>query len=163
MKKLAALLLVILLTGFFASVAFAAEQAAKSETPKAEEETEYSYGTVSSIAGDQLVVSEYDFEKDADVNVNYAVDATTKFENVTALTEIAAGDSVEIDYLVKDGKNVAKLVSVEKMTQPKTAAPATGSAAAVASATATTEAPVAATSAAPATTEQAPAPAPAHS
>ena len=80
----------------------------------AEEEEEYSYGTVTSISGDQLVVSEYDFETDKDVDVTYTVDAKAEFENISKLADVKAGDSIEIDYVVRDSKKVATFVAVDK-------------------------------------------------
>jgi hypothetical protein len=59
-------------------------------------------------------VSEYDYEKDEYTSVAYAIDPAVKLDNVKSLTEIAAGDTVDIDYVVKDGKNIAKIIAVEK-------------------------------------------------
>ena len=81
---------------------------------QAADETEFSYGTVKSIAADQIVVSEYDYDTDKDVDVTYSVPAGTTFENVASLQEIKAGDAVDIDYTLKDGKKVASSVTVEK-------------------------------------------------
>ena len=79
-----------------------------------EEEVEYSYGTVNKVSGNDIEVKEYDFETESDVNVTYVVNAETQFINVNAVAEIAPGDTVDIDYVVKEGKNAAKVVDVEK-------------------------------------------------
>jgi len=84
--------------------------------PAVADETEFSYGTVKSIGTDQLVISEYDYDSDKDVEVTYSAPAGTKFENVTALQEIKAGDAVDIDFLVKNGQKVASAITVEKPT-----------------------------------------------
>ena len=78
------------------------------------EDVLYSYGTVSSVSGNQLAVKEYDYEQDAEVDVTYSVDPAVKFENATSLKDVAAGDIVDIDYVIKDGKKIAKLIIVEK-------------------------------------------------
>jgi hypothetical protein len=78
------------------------------------EGAEFSYGTVKSVAGDQLVVSEYDYENDNDIDVTYSVSPEATFEGVASLSEIAAGDSVDIDYEIKDGQKVAVSIAVEK-------------------------------------------------
>lgn len=78
------------------------------------EETEFSYGTVKSVSADQIVISEYDYEADKDVDVTYQVSADVKIEGAASLQEIAAGDAVDIDFLVKDGQNVATALTVEK-------------------------------------------------
>ncbi len=111
-------------------VAFSQEEAAPAAAPAApaaavgEEETDYSFGTVKSVTGDQLVVSEYDYESDKDVDVTYTTDPAVKLENANAVADIKAGDSVEIDFVSKDGKKIAKTVSVEKPTEEEAAAPA---------------------------------------
>ena len=98
----------------------AAPAKADAAIPAAEavDETEYSYGTVASVTGSEIAVKEYDYETGADVTVTYTADPKVELQGVTALTEIAAGDDIEIDYLVKDGKKVAKTVSVEKPEKP---------------------------------------------
>lgn len=77
-------------------------------------DAEFSYGTVKSVSVDQIVVSEYDYDADKDVEVTYTVTGDTKFENVSSVSEIAAGDSVDVDFMVKDGQKIASAISVEK-------------------------------------------------
>ncbi len=79
-----------------------------------EDETEFSFGTVKNVTDNQLVVSEYDYESNADVDVTYEVSAKTEFENAASLKEVKTGDSVDVDYLVKDGKKNAVTITVEK-------------------------------------------------
>ena len=86
------------------------------QAQEAAEDTEFSYGTVKSVSGTQLVLSEYDYDQDTDVDVTYTVPPEAELENVNSLAEIAVGDIVDIDFLVKDGKKVATLVTVEKPT-----------------------------------------------
>ena len=93
----------------------AAEEAAQ-PVPAAADETEFSYGTVKSVTADQIVVSEYDYDTDKDVDVTYSVPAGTKFENVATLAEIKVGDAVDIDFLTKDGQKTAAAITVEKPT-----------------------------------------------
>lgn len=80
---------------------------------EAEEEVEYSWGTVSSLAANQIVVKEYDYDSDAEIDVTYTVDSNLKLKNVDSLKNIAVGSSVEIDYVTKGDKKVAKVISVE--------------------------------------------------
>ncbi|MBI3307602.1 MAG: hypothetical protein HYZ84_07350 [Candidatus Omnitrophica bacterium] len=104
MKKLSVILASFLFLTHISGIAFAQEEV----------ETEYSYGTVKSVSGAQIIVSEYDFEKDADVDVTYTTDASTQFEGVAAIGEVGTGDDIEIDYVVKGGNKNATLVSIEK-------------------------------------------------
>ena len=54
-------------------VAPAAPEAA--QPAQAADDTEFSYGTVKSMTADQLVVGEYDYDTDKDVDVTYSVPA----------------------------------------------------------------------------------------
>lgn len=79
-----------------------------------EKETEYSWGTVSSISSDQITVKEHDYASENEVEVTYTIDPKVELKNVNSLKDIAVGDSVDIDYVVKDGKKVAMIIDVEK-------------------------------------------------
>lgn len=121
MKKFlgVATLMLAVLVGFLPNglLAQEAEQPAAQEAvePAAEvEETEFSYGTVTSVSSNQIVVSEYDYESDQDVDVTYTVPADVKLEGVASLQEIAVGDAIDIDFLIKGGQKVASLITVEK-------------------------------------------------
>jgi len=82
-----------------------------------EEEIEYSWGRISSVSSNQIVVTEYDYDSDEEVDVTYIVDLKTKFRGVVSLKEIKIGDSVSIDYIDTGGKKVAKVVDVERSTE----------------------------------------------
>lgn len=118
-KFLVAVLTIAFSASFFLSPVFAEEPKAES-APAAEVqepvevETEFSFGTVKSITDNQIVVSEYDYESNADVDVTYQASGETAFENVGSLKEIAVGDSVDIDFLVKDDQKKAVAITVEK-------------------------------------------------
>jgi hypothetical protein len=75
---------------------------------------EYSWGRVSSLSSNQITVKEYDYESDEEVDVTYAIDPEVKIENVNSLEEITIGDSVGIDFVVRDSEKVAKVIIVEK-------------------------------------------------
>lgn len=120
-QNLIAVFILVVSIPFFLKPLYAVELEPATPVPAAddavaipEDETEFSFGTVKSITGDQLVVSEYDYESNADVDVTYQVPAETEFENAASLKEIAVGDSVDIDFLVKDGQKKAVAITVEK-------------------------------------------------
>ncbi|MBI4372902.1 MAG: hypothetical protein HY585_04165 [Candidatus Omnitrophica bacterium] len=120
-RHLIAASIILSLAAYFLPVAFAVDAPgpAPVEEPEAEpavpeEETEFSYGTVKSITADQLVVSEYDYDSDQDVDVTYSVPAEVKLEGVASLNDIAAGDAVDIDFLVKGDQKVASVITIEK-------------------------------------------------
>lgn len=82
--------------------------------PAAEEEPDYAFGTAKSVSGDTLVINEFDYDTGEEKEATYWADANTEYDNVASLKEIAAGDEVDIDYLVKDGKKMAVAISVAK-------------------------------------------------
>lgn len=88
------------------------------DLPEAEElEAGYAYGTVVEVGADRLVVSEYDELTGMAANVTYAVDPEVTFYEVPSLAEVAVGDEVDIDYVMKDGERHAVAIAVEKITQ----------------------------------------------
>ena len=78
------------------------------------EEPEYTFGTVKSVSGDQLVINEYDYDTGEEKEATYAIDPAVELHNVAAVSEIAVGDEVDIDYLDKGGKKTAIVLSVAK-------------------------------------------------
>ncbi len=69
-------------------------------------EDKFSFGKVVNVSAQEVMVKEYDFAKDADVEVAYTITAETELGNVNAITDLAANDDVVIDYMEKDGKRV---------------------------------------------------------
>ena len=80
------------------------------------EDVNYSYGTVVSITGDQLVVLEYDYDKDAEVEITYEVPATVEFNNVQALADLKKDDNIEIYYKEVEEKKIAEIIALEILT-----------------------------------------------
>ncbi len=78
------------------------------------DETEYAYGVVQRVADGSLVVNEYDLTAGKTVVATYGLDPKVTLTNVRSLDEIAAGDGVDIDYIVRNGARVATAISVEK-------------------------------------------------
>ena len=80
------------------------------------EGTEYAYGTVVSTdpSTNSLVIKEQNYDTDTEANVTYYLSPDTAFENAKSLGEIAAGNDVDISYLMKDGKKTIKFISVYK-------------------------------------------------
>ena len=74
------------------------------------------YGEVKSVnlAAGSLSVQYYDYDSDEEKTAEIAINKDTKIENVLAINDIKQGDWVDVTYNISDGKNAAKLVSVEK-------------------------------------------------
>ncbi|MBU4140602.1 MAG: hypothetical protein KKA80_01760, partial [Candidatus Omnitrophica bacterium] len=67
---------------------------------EAEEDLGYSWGIVSSISSDRIVVIEYDYDTREDINVTYTLGPKVDLKNVESLKDIKEGDSIEIDYMI---------------------------------------------------------------
>jgi len=100
---------------FSLPMALAQEGAAPAPATNEADEVDYSFGTVKSASAGEVVVSEYDYETDKDVDVAYTLDPKVELKNVDAADKIVAGDSIDITFIVKDGKKIAKSVSIEKI------------------------------------------------
>ena len=86
---------------------------AENMTVQPESGTEYAYGVVANVSPDQIVLLEYDYDTDEDIEVVYNIDAGTKFENADSLQGIVIDDSVEIYYKEIEGKKIASIIAKE--------------------------------------------------
>ncbi len=106
-------------------LAFGMLASAGANVARAEEvavEPEYTFGTVKSVTGDQLVINEYDYDTGEEREATYTIDPAVELHNVAAVTEIAVGDEVDIDYLVKGNTKTAVVLSVAKPIEGEEAA-----------------------------------------
>ena len=78
------------------------------------------YGEIQTIdvQASALDVQYYDYDSDSEKTANIAINADTKLENATVLSDIKKGDWVDVTYTSMDGKNAAKVVTVEKEEVP---------------------------------------------
>ena len=78
------------------------------------------YGEVQSadLSANILSVQYYDYDSDSEKTAAIAFYSDTKLENASTLGDIKKGDWVDVTYVVKDGKSVAKIVTVEKEETP---------------------------------------------
>jgi len=88
---------------------------AANETPAQPKELSV-YGEVQSVnaAANSISVQYYDYDSDQEKTAEIAVNKDTKIENVTGIEKINKGDWVDVVYSVKDSKNVATSIVVEK-------------------------------------------------
>lgn len=95
------------------------------------------YGEVASIdaAASTISITEYDYEKDEDVNKTYKVDKAAAFENVKSLAEVKTGDWVALTLKPQKGATpIATSVYVERYDLGEEAAPTAPAAPAVSAA-----------------------------
>jgi len=81
------------------------------------EEMKYSFGTVVNVSDQEVVIREYDYSKDAEVEVSYTVTPETQFDNIATAAELAADDNVEVYFKEMDGKNVASILIKEVISE----------------------------------------------
>ena len=79
-----------------------------------EEDMEYSWGAVVKVSPIQIIVSEYDYDSDEERDVVYKVNPDTELRNTESLKDLAEGDSVEINYVVEEKENIAKVITLEE-------------------------------------------------
>lgn len=74
------------------------------------------YGEVQAVnpAANTISVQYYDYDSDQEKTADVVADKDTKIENAASLDKIAKGDWVDVTYAVKDSKNIAKSIIVEK-------------------------------------------------
>jgi len=79
-----------------------------------EENAEYTYGTIIEVKKDanEIVISEYDWEADEEVEITYSVDADIKIENADTWKNIPNGTYVDVEYVTdENGKRVANYIN----------------------------------------------------
>jgi len=78
------------------------------------EPTDYTYGTVEAVSATQLVIREYNFETGEETSTTYTIDPNVHLTNVNALTEIAVGDEVDVDYATRGDAKVVTGIIVDR-------------------------------------------------
>jgi hypothetical protein len=83
---------------------------------KSEPETQWRWGEVVSldVVGKSLAIKYLDFESDQEKELPISIDESTTFESFKSLDELKIKDALSIDYIVVEGKNIAKNISLEK-------------------------------------------------
>ena len=85
-------------------------------------EGQEAYGEAVSVDANagKIEITEYDYEKDEDINKAYQIDKAATYENVKSLAEVKVGDWVALTLKPqKDGTSLAVSVYVEKYDIPE--------------------------------------------
>ncbi|GEM_PF-3300336 len=96
----------------------ATEPGLEESTLNEPQDLKWVWGEVVSVdpAGTSIKVRYLDYETDSETEAIFAIDKDTVFENIASVENIKTGDSAGIDYSVnKDGKNIVKSISIERM------------------------------------------------
>lgn len=127
--KIIVILSLLILTGF--GFALSEDQTADTNTipalvPSVEQatpqessdspNTQWVWGEVTGVDAQNKSVSlKYlDYETDQEKDMAIATDELTNYDNAKSLGEIQPKDNISVDYVVKDGKNIAKTIGLEK-------------------------------------------------
>ena len=119
LKQLSKINPIFILTVFLASGNFVASSYAVSTEDF--DEMNYAYGKVVSVTPSEIVLSQYDYEKDEETKETYILTSKVEIQNITALDRLAAGDEIEIYFDEDKGGKVAVIISrphVEDSTIP---------------------------------------------
>ena len=80
-------------------------------------DTQWVWGEVVSVdaAAKKLTLKYLDYEADQEKTIVLDANDNTVFENAKSLDELKEKDTLSVDYLIVDSKNIAKNVSLEKL------------------------------------------------
>jgi biopolymer transport protein ExbD len=92
-------------------------QAADPALPVVRSDTQWVWGEVMSTDSQEknLTLKYLDYEADQEKNIVLSVDDNTAYENIKSIDQIKEKDVLSVDYLIVDGKNIAKNISLEKL------------------------------------------------
>jgi hypothetical protein len=90
-----------------------------------EEKFQWIWGEVTNIdTAKKLINIKYlDYETDTEKEASFVIDEKTNFEGVNSLEEIKVKDTVSIDYIIEQDKNIARNISVERLEDNTTELP----------------------------------------
>jgi hypothetical protein len=79
------------------------------------EDINYSYGVVVSATANQIVLLEYDYDRDEEVQVVYTVDKSTELNNIGSMDQLKKDDNVEVYYKEANGQKMATSLEKEEI------------------------------------------------
>lgn len=78
----------------------------------AQEDVEYAFGAVVEVSAEAVILSEFDFELDEYVQMRYEFEGEFELENIDSVTQLVAGDEVEIGFMAQNDRRT--IVSIYK-------------------------------------------------
>lgn len=110
-------LAIMLALGLWAGVVCSQPEAALEEAVTGDlttaDDEEYTYGAVKQISADQIVILEYDYDREETIEESYKINPNTQFENVQSATELVEADNVEIYFKEENNDKIATLIVKE--------------------------------------------------
>lgn len=71
----------------------------------------YSFGRVVRVEESTIVIAEYDYDREEEVEVSFLIDSQTVLEDIDSLNQITIGEEIEILYEIVDEKAVARRIA----------------------------------------------------
>jgi hypothetical protein len=103
------------------SVTWAAKKDPVTKPARVNKHDRFTFGRVVAVNTSSVIIKEYDFVKDAEVNRTYCTTDKTEYSNIKKLTDLKPGNDVVIDYFIKKKKRVITMIVKEEKnstTQP---------------------------------------------
>lgn len=88
------------------------------DNPEPEMEN-FSFGKIVSASATEIIVKEYDFSSDAEIETTYIATPETEFGNIQKLSDLKPGDAVVLDYTITNGHRRMVTIVCE-VDQPET-------------------------------------------
>ncbi|MEW6074902.1 MAG: hypothetical protein AB1530_01200 [Candidatus Omnitrophota bacterium] len=67
------------------------------------------------VANNSLTVHYVDYDTNSEEDIVFITDQNTIYENAQSLAGLKPNDTVSIDYRIVDGKNIARVVGIERV------------------------------------------------
>jgi hypothetical protein len=84
------------------------------QAPAPDEVSIYGEVTAANAAAGSITVQYYDYDADEEKSLEITTGTETKLDNAATVADIKAGNWVDVTYISKDAKNLAKSIFVEK-------------------------------------------------
>ena len=95
----------------------AVEDTADQAADNPDDGVNYSYGSIVRVSAAEMELLEYDYnyetDEEVEINVVYAIDSATAYENIKSWEELKEKDDVEVYYKEQDGKKMAVTIIKE--------------------------------------------------
>jgi len=111
---------IVLISIFFAAIcaitAFAQENTPPVQSIPVSSQELSMYGEVKSVnaKANSISIQYYDYDSDSEMTAEITLNAQSKIENAASLNDIKEGDWLDLTYEKMEGKNVARIIRVEK-------------------------------------------------
>ena len=77
------------------------------------EEVEYAYGSIISVNSEKMILKEYDFDNEEELENAYFFDSNVELINIETIENLKPGDIVDIDFFKKAEKKIIIAVMLD--------------------------------------------------